>query len=403
MDYLSAADAADLLGVKTATLYAYVSRGLLASVPHPTDSRQRRYRRSDVERLLRRSRAHGGHGAAAAGALEWGAAALETSVSNITPQGPAYRGRPVAELLEAGAAWEAVAALLWTGAAAPAPLPPMDPLPPPDLGGVVPAAATPLDVLRVAVTVGGLGDAARFAASEEAQAAVGLRLVRQAVDALRIWRGLLGPEDPDATLAERLAAALAPGGGASLPRALNAAMVVVADHELNASTFAARVAASTGADLYACVAAALATFTGPRHGGAWERCAALWAELEASGSPGEALTARLRRGEAPPGFGHPLYPDGDPRFGLLVDVARAAAGEGALTGLAELEAAAAEMELGAPNTDLGLVLLVRALDLPPWAAGTLFAVGRTAGWIAHALEQRRQGFLLRPRARYVGP
>ena len=114
------------------------------------------------------------------------------------------------------------------------------------------------------------------------------------------------------------------------------------------------------------------------------------------------LGERLQRGESPPGFGHPLYPEGDPRFRLLAQVAEGLGAERVPAWLDELTDAAAEMALGAPNSDMGLALLSRALGAPEDCAVTLFAVGRMAGWIAHVLEQRTQGFLLRPRARYVG-
>jgi citrate synthase len=185
-------------------------------------------------------------------------------------------------------------------------------------------------------------------------------------------------------------------------RAIDAALVVVADHELNASAFTARVAASAGADLYACVGSALATFSGPKHGGACDRCAALLTEIVASGSPRSVLAARMQRGEPPPGFGHPLYPDGDPRFDLLEQIAGDVASGRLPPWLDDLKRAATRLGLGRPNSDMGLALLCRVLQASADGAVTLFAVGRMAGWIAHAREQRAQGFLLRPRARYVG-
>jgi citrate synthase len=114
------------------------------------------------------------------------------------------------------------------------------------------------------------------------------------------------------------------------------------------------------------------------------------------------LAVPEQRGESPPGFGHPLYPDGDPRFAMLVRAAADFHG-GRPDGVDELATAADELGLGTPTADVGLVLLARTLGLPDDGAITLFAVGRMAGWIAHVLEQRGQGFMLRPRARYVGP
>jgi citrate synthase len=181
------------------------------------------------------------------------------------------------------------------------------------------------------------------------------------------------------------------------------ALVLCAEHELNASTFAARIAASAGADLYACLGAAVHTMSGSAHGGMCERVEALLASTGKARNATHTVRAWLARGEALPGFGHPLYPAGDPRAALLIELARAhgARTEAARTAFALLEA----MQRGghpAPNLDAGLVTLCTCLELPRGAAATIFAVGRTAGWVAHTLEQRAAGYLLRPRARYVG-
>jgi citrate synthase len=181
------------------------------------------------------------------------------------------------------------------------------------------------------------------------------------------------------------------------------ALVLCAEHELNASTFAARVTASAGADLYACLGAALNALSGNVHGGACDRVEAF---VDAIGSPARgARTVRawLARGEQVPGFGHPLYPAGDPRGALLIELARAhgARTEAARSALSMLDA----MSRGghpAPTLDAGLVTLCLCLGLPRGAAAVIFAVGRTAGWVAHVLEQRAAGYLLRPRAHYIG-
>ncbi len=399
---LTAAEAADYLGIKRATLYAYVSRGLLRSVADTGDTRRRRYRRGDLDRLKRRSEAHAGEGAAAAAALDWGAPSLDTALSHITAEGPAYRGRPAAELVRARVPFESVAEFLWTGA-----LPPSVPRwlertgPPLDLRGIVTADAWPIDALRVATLLAGLDDPARFGDAPEVELQVARRLVARVVRALAASRGNAAEEE--SSVAGVLAAAFGAPASAAVRRAVDGALVTMADHELNASTFAARVAASTGADVYACVEAALATFTGALHGGACDRCAALVAEVEATGSARTVLSRRMQRGETPPGFGHRLYPDGDPRFATLSGIVDDL-GPGRRPGAVdEILAVAEEMELGAPTTDMGVVLVARAVGLADEAAVTLFAVGRMAGWIAHAYEQRRQGYLLRPRARYVGP
>jgi citrate synthase len=185
---------------------------------------------------------------------------------------------------------------------------------------------------------------------------------------------------------------------------INQALVLCADHELNVSTFTARVTASSGADLYACVSAALAALSGPRHGGACDRIEALMQEV---GRPERAATVvreRLRRGESVPGFGHQLYPKGDPRTPPLLEATWAVRPEPpAVRVVRAVLDAMAEAGHPPPAVDFALVALSAALGLPPGGAAAVFAVGRAAGWVAHVLEQREQGHLLRPRARYVEP
>ncbi|MFI4935962.1 MAG: citrate/2-methylcitrate synthase, partial [Caulobacterales bacterium] len=193
---------------------------------------------------------------------------------------------------------------------------------------------------------------------------------------------------------ERLARAWScdPKGADVIRRAL----VLLADHELNASTFAARVAASTGASLAAAALAGLAALSGPLHGGMAARVEAFAAEAARVG-PGEALAQRLAQGAPAPGFGHALYPEGDPRARALI---------ASFTPPAALVTLQATVEAGtgaAANVDFALVAMKQALGLPADAPFALFAVARTAGWIAHAMEQVASGQLIRPRARYVGP
>jgi citrate synthase len=185
-----------------------------------------------------------------------------------------------------------------------------------------------------------------------------------------------------------------PGGpGADLIRRM---LVLVADHELNASAFAARVAASTGASLAAAALAGLATLSGPRHGGATAAVRKFAAEAAQLG-PREAIAGRLTDDRALPGFGHPLYPDGDPRAAALMARFQAPAD---LARLAELVEAITGQS---PNVDFALMAACEALKLPKDAPFALFAVARCAGWIAHAIEQGQTDSLIRPRARYVGP
>lgn len=406
-DFLSAREAARLLGVKLRTLYAYASRGLLGSVPSGR-GRARLYSRAEVERLKARSDARSGHTAVAAGALRWGEPVLESAITSIGPDGIRYRGRALDELLRGERELESVAELLWSGTLPQARLRwPVEPceLELDALSALV-RGAPPLVVLSVAVVALAAADRGRHVSAPRAELARARQLVRCMAAALACGAR---PERVNAALAAPTTAGvlLRALGGAAGPRqraAVDAALIACADHELNASTFAARVAASTGADLYACVSAALAALSGPLHGAASDRVEALLDEVGSPRRAARVLAERLRRGEALPGFGHPLYPAGDPRARLLLERARRLGPAGArLRRLSAVVRGVRALGGPEPNLDLGLVALVSALGLERGSAAALFAVGRAAGWIAHALEQRAAGFLLRPRARYVGP
>jgi citrate synthase len=209
------------------------------------------------------------------------------------------------------------------------------------------------------------------------------------------------PPHRDGVVASVLAAWHPHGRGARA--ALSAALVLSADHELNVSTFAARCVASAEATPWDAVAAGLAALKGRRHGGEAFRTAALLREADEAG-PAAALAAWLRRGERLPGFGHKLYPSGDPRGKeLLALAARAAPRSRSLRRVQALAAAATKLTGEPPNIDLGLAALAAALQLPAGAPHALFALGRTLGWVAHAIEEYARGALIRPRARYVGP
>lgn len=377
--YLTATEAAELLGVKVETLYAYVSRGLLESHPAPGPGRQRRYLRSEVEDLRQgRSRI--------AESLRWGEPLIESAVSWITPEGPVYRGIPVIDLLDES--FETVAELLWTGEQpSAAPLWPV-----PDRAPDFELPASPsLAALSLLVTTHALSDPERFVITPAATLARSRRLIAAMTGA------------PPPTQGERVASLLAASLGVDdlqkSVAALDRALILLADHEMNASTFTVRVVASTGSDIYACISAGLAALSGPRHGGAGERVGVLLDEIRQSGTR-QAVLDRLRRGEDLPGFGHRLYPNGDPRFGPLFETASRIAPESPIVDMsAELIEVATEAELPQPNVDLGLAVLVAALGLSWTATGWIFAVGRTAGWVAHALEQYQTGILIRPRAR----
>jgi citrate synthase len=401
---LSAREAAEHLGVKLPTLYAYVSRGLLRSLPARA-GRARRYLRADLDALRER----GPERRSAAGALRWGEPILESAITAMTLEGPAYRGQLAATLAVDGAGFEAVAELLWTGVL-PETRPRWEVGDAPEIDGakpLLPKEGPHASVFPVLVAARAAGDAGRFDTTPEGVLprarslvrllAAGLALPRAPARALRAARA--------STIAEVVARALGIDLRPETLAAVDAVLILLADHELNASTFAARVAASTQADVYAVVQAGLATLSGPLHGATSDRVEALFAEVGAPEQAESVVQERARRGERIPGFGHPFYGrSGDARARVLLEIAWS-------LGRPTPELEIANAVIGAmeraskppPNVDAAAVALRAALGMPRGAVAGLFAVARTVGWVAHALEQVATGHLLRPRARYIGP
>jgi citrate synthase len=387
-EWVSAAEATRLLAVSRSTLYAYVSRGFVRSEPEPGRPRERRYAREDVERLRVRAEERRNPEKAAQHALRWGVPILESGITLIAHGSLYYRGHDVAELVRTRSL-EEVASLIWTGSFE------ADVFDTP-LHVVGGESAFDLPVLSRAQSILPLvaaRDALAFDLRPRAVAQTGWRIVNLLTSVAAETREL------EATVEETLARAWAPRSKHA-PALLRAALILCADHELNVSAFTARCVASSGANPYAVVTAGLAALEGPRHGGATERVEALWADLRRTRDPRKALAERLRRGAEIDGFGHPLYPEGDPRAALLLEMLP----RSKELAFAQSLAAAAESVLREkPTLDFALVALARVLSLPRGAALAVFAIGRTIGWIAHAIEQYEQGTMIRPRAKYVGP
>ncbi len=419
---LTSREAASRLGIQPATLYAYVSRGLLRS--RPGDSpRSRLYAREDIEALERQRSMSRTPAEAAQAALDWGAPVLDSSIALIDDGKLYYRGEPV-ERLAVERNFEEVTALLWglPFDAAASLFPRRVPALAPAMRKVLAplAAGHPSDAMCVLLRHllhEDIGAASRSAdANRRSAAFLIVRLISHAA-------GLEKSSDGG------LAGALARGWGNVEPRAhrrtagatddqhqaltelLNSILIVCADHEFNVSTFTARCVASAGATPYDIVNAGLCALRGRRHGGHADRVEAMLSEVGIGSAEQPVdrdrlerlLTARLQRGERLPGFAHPLYPQGDPRFSLVMDrLARArpnAPGVEALFHLAEL---AEDLVGEKPTVDLGLAAVSTTIGRAPGGAFTLFALGRIAGWIAHALEEAERGRLIRPRARYIG-
>ncbi|VVE54446.1 Citrate synthase 2 [Pandoraea pneumonica] len=413
-DLMTREEVLALLEIKPATLYAYVSRGLIRARPHE-DGRKSLYLRRDVERLGTRKRGRAPTGSVAESTLRFGDPVLHTAITQITPHGPRYRNRMATDLASAGASFESVVHLLMTGIWQ-------------DSIAVWPQVDTPPDVLRFLSTydsevassdIGNLLGMVPFALAMHGR---GPREIADgsAVQAARLMLhcmagcvGFLGPKreyvaraDEETVAAQILRAA----GGEVTPenvRAVNAALVLTADNELAPATFAARVAASTNADLFSCVAAAIGSHIGFSTGTSTQKI-----ETLLLCEPLDALDSRKDRvreyGASLFAFNHPLYPGGDARADLMLQLAAQArevkgtdAKRAEDTRLTLDFLARMRDELSAhPGLAMGIVVLARALGLPDGTATAIWIVGRSAGWVAHVMEQRTQAFMLRPRAKY---
>ena len=391
--YLSAKQAAAELDVSLPTLYAYVSRDLIRSEPVP-QSRARRYRAEDVRAFKKRRAAKTGDGKPtldhAHDALHFGQPILDSSITLIADGQLYYRGSDATKLAAHGTL-ESVATLLWDC--------PTDPFKtdvmPPAIDAL-PAGLPPFDRCLVALPIAATADQTLYNTTPEGLAATGVRILR--LVAATIADAPTSPAPVHKVLQK------AWGKDDETGEAIRAALVLCADHELNASAFTARCTAAAGSTLYACVIAGLAALQGSRHGGISRRTENLLREFSTSPDPAEAVRQRLRDQEPMPGFSHWLYPDGDPRAKMLMRyLADHRPETDAFTRVSKVIDTMKSAAGIKPNVDLALAAVGATYDLPPGAALSLFALGRTAGLVAHAIEQQHRPGLIRPRARYTGP
>ncbi|GAA4629163.1 citrate synthase [Actinoallomurus vinaceus] len=397
-EWIDAARAAERLGVKPATLYAYVSRGVLRRRRSP-DGRRSLFDPAEIEELARRGRPRRPPGASEL--------VIESRVTALGDDRPYYRGRDALDL--AGSHdFEAVAEWLWAGEPSSAggdawrPSPQAVAVARAAQSGL-PGETLPLDRLQVITTALAAADPVRLVLDAPAVVALGRRLIAGMVESLPAAGGDADPPG-GASIAARLWTRLTPQEPRpATVRALNAALVLLADHELASSTLAARIAASVRADPYAVVTAGLGAAGGGLHGGASLGAEAFLAEIPAPERAARVIGERLRRGEGVPGFGHRVYRVRDGRAGCLLDLVRAAAPDHERLAVAETVLAEARGRgLPGVNVDFALATLGAVTGMGRGAGEAIFAVARTAGWLAHALEEYARGTPLRPRAIYTG-
>jgi citrate synthase len=399
---LNGAEAAEFLGVKSATLYAYASRGMIESIP-AKDGRQRCYRLSDLIKLRQSSR--GFKSVREPDAAVWTGPVIKSSITEITESGHRYRGHSAIELARRHTPFEQVVEILW------------DTEENDDWSGVkqlelpkhVRALITPevdyLDLLKFLLAAIELNEPVHRKLVSEDIYIVARRLIVTMTTALRAT----GSDKPkymassQYPIAETLLQVLNQTRSPEQAQALNCALVLCADHELNASALAARIAASCDASLFSCLLSALGTFSGSFHGSASRKTEDMVNSALSFKSTGAWLKDYLRQFERIAGFGTELYEQGDPRAKLLLETARAINNENThLLKLLEITDCVREQLDKEPNLDVGLAAISYALNLRPGSGSTIFAISRTSGWIAHAIEQRLYGGMIRPRARYIG-
>jgi citrate synthase len=394
--WIDAASAAERLGIKPATLYAYVSRGVLRR-SRSADGRRSLFDPAEIEQLARRGRPRrppGGH-----------ETVIESRLTVLGEDRPYYRGRDAVHLASS-AEFEDVAHWLWTGEPGASEGTPWRA----DPGAVavaraaqsgLPDATLPLERLQVITVALATADPARLTLDPPAVVAAGRGLIAGMVESLPPTP----PHPAAASIPERLWSRLTTAEPRPrLVGALRTALVLLADHELAASTFAVRVAASVRADPYAAVGAGLGVLGGTLHGGTSLGAEALFAEITEPGTAARVIGERLRRGERIPGFGGTIYSGGDGRATCLLGCVRAAAaGHERLAVVEAILAEARARRLPEANVDFALAALVAVAGMTRGAGEAVFAVARTAGWLAHALEEYARESPLRPRAVYTGP
>ena len=362
-----------------------MSRGKLRSEPG-SSRRDRRYRRDEVEWLLQTRTTRRQPARSLQTALAWGPPILETKLTAVRDNRLYYRGLDAGELA-LSRSFNQVAYWFWTQefeapATSKSPVQSKHP-PPPGLAlrrfkqSLVQTRSQPLTA----------------ALPRSVYLPVASDLVRIFLQKLtgRQQQSLSGA-------ATALRQCWSPNR-IQIDTLINAILVLCLDHELNVSAFTARVVASAGATLPEVLLAALCAFGGVRHGGAVSRARTALIQLLNGTEPGRVFD--FEAGRALPGFGHPLYPDGDCRAALILRLLAALQGAKTKQVLRAIERSATWLGKS-PNLDLALAACECSLGWPEESGAALFALGRSAGWIGHALEQMESGQLIRPRARYVG-
>jgi len=363
----SANEACLRLNISAQTLYAYVSRGLILTSRHPLDSRKRLYASVDIDRLVHRQERGRSRRAVATSTIDFGEPVLRSHVSSIKDGQFYYHNQNAVTLSKTVSLEDIFERLCNTSIKYSA------------------SSAKPAMISEHQSPLARFVEALAFWFTHDT--AHGNK--HHAYQLLKLMASNAAQEDamsPEEPIHQHLARAWT-----SDPKAadlIRRALVLSADHELNASTYAARVTASAGASLSACLLTGISTLSGSHHGGLTSLCLA-WMRKSMTR---DVAQLELSDDSRPPGFGHRLYPDGDPR---ALEIVKLCPAPKSWNRIAKKVAKKTKQH---PTLDYGLATLEHQLKLPKGSGVSIFAVGRTVGWLAHCFEQRKHGGLIRPRA-----
>lgn len=410
-ELLTAVEAMAFLGVKKQTLYAYVSRGMIRTAKTLRSSSYL-YFREDIESLAIKGRRKGNQPNPAERALKWGGApVLQSSITRLTNEGPSYRGKLAVNLVRENSSFERCAEYLWFSK-----WPASEPMwSEPGRTSEFDSFARSIENLalhcsfRTALVLTVEGYRASLPEQSVTKRENSLELARALLKVMTWTFGLL-LEIPrfvypgkQHSVAEAILICAGCVPTADAVKAINSCLVLCADHELATATFVARISSSAGADLISCISSALSSSAGMLAGVDCDACEAALLKPGGVSRYVSRIAVALSKKQMLPGFNHPAYPAGDPRGLLLMEIANTLASDPTRKSDFAQKIGKAKSELGlAPTVAAGLSAVTNALGMPRGSAGALMALSRTAGWIAHILEQQKNEYLIRPRSRYVG-
>ena len=385
--YVPAKEAMSLLGISQSTLYSYVSRKLIRSRKSHSNKRIHKYNYDDIVKLLEKKKIQVAE-TIAQQSLQWGTPVLESSITLIQDNMIFYKGRSIASLVDMYS-FEQVATLLWTGSTENYQNLFSEHQIATDKSSINNSLT---DIQKLLLDIEKSDLILLLKEDKPTQGGIILSSIVQS-----ITQNLTNE-----TIANKLAQFYCPNE-VHASELINTALIVIADHELNASSFTARVVASTEANLFQVIVAGLSALSGYKHGATAFEIKKMVNELNENLTIEKNLLKRINGGGKIIGFGHTLYPNGDIRAKILLNKIKRFYGDTKDYQMMKLIMdKCIEFTDQLPNVDFSLYFLAKLLHQDDEFAIFLFALGRIAGWVAEAIEQYQEDKLIRPRAKYIG-